>query len=246
MKRGLGGIAFMMITVVLSAQQYIGSTGLIHVPTAEMDTVGMARVGAHYIPETMIPNDIAKDGNQQWSLTNYLAITPFRWIYLSYGYTLWRCHKNLNPNAEMGFYSKDRYFSLRLQPIQEGEWWPAVAIGGNDVIGSNDSGKSESFHYQNFYVSTSKHFELWNCLNLGTHATYRKWRNNNNHRWNGLVGGVTLSPVSIPNLRVLAEWDGSRVNVGADYRAFKYFLVQASLIDGSKFAGGLSLMIPLI
>ena len=91
-------VFFLLLFVTnIQAQQYIGSTGLIHVPTAEMDTVGMARVGAHYIPEIMIPNDITADGNQQWSLTNYLAITPFRWIQLSYGYTLWRCHKNLDP-----------------------------------------------------------------------------------------------------------------------------------------------------
>lgn len=241
-------IVFCLLSFVthIQAQQYIGSTGLVHVPTAEMDTVGMARVGAHYIPEIMIPNDIAADGNQQWSLTNYLAITPFRWIQLSYGYTLWRCHKNLDPNEEMGFYSKDRYFSARIQPLQEGEWWPAVAIGGNDVIGSKDSGKSESFYYRNFYIAASKHFELWNKLSVGTHATYRKWRNKNNHRWNGLVGGLTLSPLCYPNLRVVSEWDGSRVSVGADCRLFKYFLVQASLIGGNKFAGGLSLMVPLI
>lgn len=133
----------------------------------------MARVGAHYIPEIMIPNDIAADGNQQWSLTNYLAITPFRWIQLSYGYTLWRCHKNLNPDKDLGFYSKDRYFSARIQPLQEGEWWPAVAIGGNDIIGSKESGKSESFYYRNFYIAATKHFEFWNKISVGTHATYK-------------------------------------------------------------------------
>lgn len=229
-----------------SAQQYVGSTGLIHVPTAEMDTVGMARVGAHYIPESMIPKSIAADGNQQWSLTNYLSITPFRWIQLSYGYTLWRCHKNLNPNAEMGFYSKDRYFSLRLQPLQEGKWWPAVALGGNDVVGSNDDGKSESFYYQNYYVTATKHFEFLDWVTLGTHVTYRKWKNKNNNRWNGLVGGLTFSPLIYPKLRVFSEWDGCRVNFGADCKLFKYFLVQASMLEGKDFAGGVSLMIPLL
>jgi hypothetical protein len=73
--RGLTVMLMMTLSLTLSAQQYLGSLGLIHVPTAEMDTVGLARVGAHYIPETLIPNDLAKDRNQQWSLTNYVAIS---------------------------------------------------------------------------------------------------------------------------------------------------------------------------
>lgn len=60
------------------------------------------------------------------------------------------------------------------------------------------------------------------------------------------MGGFTLSPLDYPNLRVVSEWDGCGVNIGADCRLFKYFLVQASMINGNKFAGGLSLMIPLI
>ena len=31
------------------AQQHVGTQGLIHVPSAEMDTVGVARIGAHYV-----------------------------------------------------------------------------------------------------------------------------------------------------------------------------------------------------
>ena len=98
----------------------------------------------------------------------------------------------------------------------------------------------------NFNISVTKHFELFDRVSVGTHATYRKWRKQNNHRWNGLVGGVTFSPLFYPNLRVLCEWDGSRVNFGADCRLFKYFLVQVSMLDGKDFAGGLSLMIPLL
>ena len=47
-------------------------------------------------------------------------------------------------------------------------------------------------------------------------------------------------------LRFICEWDGCEVNIGADCRLFKYFLVQCSLQRCSQFSGGLCLYIPLL
>ena len=228
------------------AQQAMGSPGLINVPTAEMDTVGMARVGFQFIPKCLIPDKIQLDGEKFDSWTNYLSITPFHWVEVGYGYTLWKFHKNKNPKREVGFYAKDRYFSARIQPLREGRWWPALAIGGNDVWGTGDDGESGSFYYRNFYVAATKHFQLADMVTVGTHLTYRKWKRDYNHRWNGVVGGLTVSPDMLPELKLIAEWNGNGVNAGVDYRLLRYFQFQAALVQGKYFTGGLCLMIPLI
>lgn len=229
----------------LHAQQYCGINGLIHVPTADMDTVGIARVGAHYIPKAMMPDRMRIDGEKFNSFTNYLSVTPFRWIEVGYGYTLWKFHQDLNPNKKTGFYAKDRYFSVKIQVIQEDKWWPSVAFGGNDVWGSRDEGESSSNYNKNYFLSLSKHLDYKKNI-IGGHLTYRKWDRDFNRKWNGVVGGITFQPAFYQQLRLISEWDGCEMNIGADCRLFKYFLVQVALLDFSHVNAGLSLYIPLI
>ena len=235
----------LMLFASLSAQQYLGLSGMIHVPTADMDTAGVARVGAHFIPKSMMPDRMTLDGEKFNSFTNYLSLTPFRWIQLGYGYTLWKMHQDKDPKKGVGFYSKDRYFSLKIQVLPEGKWWPSVAVGGNDVWGSSDGGASASNFYKNWFVSASKHLDL-SGHDLGAHVTYRWWKRDFNKKWNGLVGGITYSPSFYKPLRVMCEWDGNEVNIGADCRLFKYVLIQCALIDFRYFNAGLCLYIPLL
>lgn len=229
----------------MTAQQYVGLEGMIHVPTADMDTVGIARVGAHYIPKDMMPDEMLLDGEKFNSWTNYLSLTAFSWIQLSYGYTLWKFHKNLKPKNEVGFYAKDRYFSVKLQLLREKNWWPSVAVGGNDVWGSSDKGVSGSNFYRNFFVAVSKHVDFGGH-ELGGHISYREWKREFNHKWNGVIGGVTYRPSFYRPLRVLCEWDGNNVNIGADCRLLKYLLLQCALLEFKSFNAGLCLYIPLI
>ncbi len=245
MKKIFYTLLYMVVSLTASAQQYLGSSGMIHVPTADMDTVGIARLGAHYIPKSMMPDRMLLDGEKFNSWTNYLSITPFRWAQLSYGYTLWKFHQDLDPQKKVGFYAKDRYFSFKLQVLQEKKWWPSVALGGNDVWGSIDDGKSGSNFYKNYFVAVSKHIDLGGNL-IGTHLTYRKWDLDSNREWNGVVGGLTYQPSFYQSLRTMVEWDGAEVNIGADCRIFRYFLIQCALIDFHDFNAGLSLYIPLL
>ena len=227
------------------AQQHVGTQGLIHVPSAEMDTVGVARIGAHYVDKHMIPDGLKCDNEKFNSMTNYVGITPFSWIELSYGYTLWKLHYNRDLQQKTGFYSKDRYFSLRLRPLAEGKYWSAIVVGGNDVWGSGDDGQSGSNFYRNFYVAASKHLELGGNL-IGGHLAYRKWKRDYNEKWNGVVGGVTFQPYFYRKLRVIGEYDGDGINAGVDCELFRYFLLQASLQQGKYFSAGLCLRFELL
>lgn len=238
-------ILVMLVVSSVRGQQYVGQSGLIHVPSADMDTAGVARVGLHYIPKEMMPDRMTCDNEKFNSLTNYLSLTVFRWVQVSYGYTLWKMHRNQKPYNKTGFYTKDRYFSLKLQPIREDKWWPSVVVGGNDVWGSSEDGKSGSNFYRNYYVAMSKHVDLGGYL-IGGHIAYRDWKLNSNYKWNGVVGGVTVQPSFYRPLRLMCEWDGNEFNVGADCLLFKMFLVQFAFIDMHRFNAGLCLYINLL
>jgi hypothetical protein len=238
-------LTFLASLPVLRAQQYLGTPGLIHVPSAEMDTACVARIGAHYVDQHMVPDGLKCDGKKFNTATNYLSITPFSWIEIGYGYTLWKLHRNLNEKNPTGFYSKDRYFTVRLRPLPEGKYWPAVVIGGNDVWGSSDDGKSGSNFYRNYYVAASKHVELGGNL-IGAHMAYRKWKRDYNAKWDGVVGGLTFQPAFYQKLRVIGEYDGDGINAGVDCEVFRFFLLQASLQQGKYFSAGLCFRMGLL
>lgn len=239
-------IAAALLSVAgVRAQQYYGMEGLISVPSADMDTVAVAHIGAHFVDKHAIPDVMTLDGEKYNSWTNYLTIQPFSWIEIGYGYTLMKFHRNLKKDAEVGFYSKDRYFSARIQPIREAQWWPSVVIGGQDVWGQHSNGESMSNYYRNFYVAASKHYELFGQL-VGAHLAYRKWKLDCNDKWNGVVGGLTFQPSFYKPLRLIGEYDGDGVNVGADCTLFRYVMLQASLQKGKYFSGGVCLRVPLV
>jgi hypothetical protein len=234
-----------LLTTTVRGQQATGLNGLIHVPTADMDTVGMARIGAQFLPHEMVPYNFTLDGEKYNTASNYLSITPFRWIELGYGYTLMKFHKNLNPKRQTGYYAKDRYFSAKIQLINEDQWWPSIAVGGNDVWGSGEDGKSGSNYYKNYFVAASKHIDYSGHL-FGAHVAYRDWYRDYNHRWNGVVGGITYQPAFYQPLRAIVEWDGNGVNCGVDCRLYRYFLVQCGLFEGKAFTCGLCFCINLL
>ena len=238
-------LAFLFGMTKGQAQQYVGTPGLIHAPSAEMDTAGVARIGAHYVEKHMIPDGMKCDGEKFNSLTNYLSITPFSWIELGYGYTLWKLHRNKDVTQKTGFYAKDRYFSVRLRPLAEGKYWPAVVVGGNDVWGTGDEGQSGSNYYRNFYVAATKHIDLGGNL-IGVHVAYRKWKRDYNEKWNGIVGGLTFQPSFYQQLRLIGEYDGDGLNAGVDCEVFRYLLLQASFQQGKYFSAGVCLRIGLL
>lgn len=244
---GLFALLYPSAVTEVLAQQYLGTNGLIHVPTAEMDSAGVARIGIHYVEKHMIPDGIklTPERTKFNSLTNYLSITPFRWIEAGYGYTLWKMHYNKDASEGTGFYSKDRYFSLRLNVLYETRYVPSIVVGGNDVWGSGDDGFSASNHYRNYYVAASKHFDLCGHV-VGTHLAYRKWKRQSNKKWDGLVGGITYRPQFYTPLRLMGEYDGDGINIGADCLLFRHFLIQASLQKGKYPSGGLCYQINLL
>ena len=265
-------ICLIVGAIPLGAQQYTGMSGLIHVPSADMDKAGAARVGVHFLNREFTPEVMAYKGLKYHTMTHYLSITPFSWMEIGYTCTLLRCPKvehGVADETEVGLYRKDRYFSLKIRPLKEkeGKWWPGIAVGANDPYSTTSKqvwsewvqpvGPSSraatvtkknnaigSRYFANFYVAATKHVD-WGGNSLGVHVAYRRWKREDNRRWDGPVGGLTFSPAFQKDLRLIAEYTGDEVNVGFDWKLWKHWLVQSSLQNGKYFSGGLCFYIEL-
>lgn len=235
-----------------NAQQYTGMSGMIHVPDAEMDEEGSIRIGSHFLNKHTLPDkafdlDVsfpALGKGKYNSVDFYASITPFSWMEIGYTFILRKSnHSNLASDYDLSYCRKDQYFSFKVMPLKEGKWWPSIALGTNDPITTGktkNTGKEVNLnqHFGNYYIAATKHFDLKN-QEFGVTAVYRKFVRSYNHRWNGLVGGVTYRPSFARNCRAMVEWTGCDVNVGIDCVLWKHLMIQASLLDGKYPSAGL-------
>ena len=117
----IGCLFFFGSGQLLHAQQYTGMSGLIHVPSGEMDEAGEARVGAHFLNKEFTPDKGFNYEGKYNTLSHYLSITPFSWLEIGYTCTLQKGRaidnkgQVLEGNPKLRF--KDRYFSVKLQPL---------------------------------------------------------------------------------------------------------------------------------
>lgn len=202
-------------------QQYTGMTGLVHVPSADMDVEGETRIGSHFLNKNFLPDEAFDYGGKYHSVDFYVSATPFSWVEIGYTFTLRKGNRGDWAPNDIGYHRKDQYFSLKICPLREkeGKWWPSIAIGTNDPITRGDKGqKKESNRNQifgNYYMAASKHINI-NGNSLGVHLAYRHWKRSYNEKWNGVVGGITFQPSFLKNLRFIAEYNGKNINIGFD------------------------------
>lgn len=227
---------------LVRAQEYTGITGMIHVPTAEMATEGEARVGVFFLNREFLPDKMNYQGEKYHTTDHFLAITPFPWIELAYVCTI---EKGKDNDGHVGHNMKDRYFAVKVRPLKEGKYWPAVAVGMQDPGRTVEDEHGDYAYFQNFYAVATKHFDFGRH-ELGVHLAYRYFRSDFNAKWRGVAGGVTYRPAFFRKLRLMAEYTGDDVNVGADCRLWRYLFLQASLQNGKYFTGGVCFKINLL
>lgn len=228
------------------AQLYTGLSGLINTPSAEMHEEGDARIGCYFMNSHFTPGSdgdsygFLYEGKKYDTMDFYLSLTPFRWLEIGYTFTL---QKSLLDGYDKAKYNqKDRYFSIKLNPLREGRYHPAIAIGSNDFLGSptkrHAHGGSGAGYFCNYYIVATKHFQV-KSHRIGVNLAYRYCPTIYSEKWEGVVGGITWQPACVPNLRAIAEYTGNEINVGAECLLWKHLFVQAVLQDGRYFSGGL-------
>jgi len=238
-------LSALFVSVSVFGQQYTGISGLIHTPSAEMNPEGTAVIGGHVINRHNLPgNWETYRGDTYNTFDYYLGVTLFDWVEMSYTCT----EKKTKGEGRWGGYGrKDRYFSTKFRPLKDGEWWPAVAVGMNDIytgVPSEEIEEGDQYFVGNAYLSLTKNFEIGKQL-LAVTASYRYFFQEANSKWNGVVGGVSWRPSFFPRMRLIAEYSGSGVNIGADALMWKFLLLQVSVYDCKYVNGGVCFMMDL-
>ena len=227
------------------AQQYTGTSGLIHVPSAEMNHEGDAWIGAHFLNKAMTPDTgFLFLGEKYNTFDYYLAVTPYSWLELSYVCTERIRSKDSQGNIK---WSKDRYASIKVRPLEEGKYYPAVTIGCNDLWTSAffPNQTSVQLYFHNWYVAATKHFTFSNN-ELGVTLSYRHFYRGYNSKWNGVVGGITFRPAFFQQGRLIAEYTGNEFLLGMDVLLWQHLRLQASLKDFKYVNAGLCLQFNLL
>lgn len=182
------------ITVVLlwgvaqmRAQINYGTTGLMNLPTADMQRDKTFMAGGNWLNHHAT---VPRWWYDTWNY--YINITIFPWLEAGY---LCMGHKAVPtdygnrsgywvPSTYGKFINQDRSFHFRLRVWKEGwwkEWTPQIVIGANDVIGDSWNGgslsKPSELNYGNgflnrYYLAITKHFHFENIGTLGAHLSW--------------------------------------------------------------------------
>lgn len=235
-------IAFLFISIpyILSAQLTYGTTGLLHAPSAEMQKDKTVMLGANFLNKELTP--------PTWyyhTYNYYLNVTILPCLEVAYTCTLFSAESlGLKSQGYTGFTNQDRYFSIRLRALKEGQFWkytPAVVLGTSDPFTSSGdviASKGGNGYYSRFYIAATKHIQIGKEA-VGIHISYLYNRRKEYHL-NGIAAGITYNPSFHPQVRLIAEYDSKDFALGATYLLFNHLHAQVELQRMKYFTGGLT------
>ena len=201
-----------------SAQILIGTEGMLNVPTADMRPAGTFDGGA-----SVLQKNFPYKRNYITGIY-YIDFTPFSWMEITYRETLLRT----NRKGTLGFHEQDRSTTIRLRPLKEGKYWPALVVGSNDIY--SDHGGSV---YANIYGVATKHVDVSSVGTFSATLGYSHARKKG-VAYDGVMGGVTYSPEFFPEMKVIADYDTRGVNFGVTVFLFNHLHLSCFT---HKFAG---------
>lgn len=174
MRRLILFLLFFVMIGAVHAQFTYGTTGLLNMPTADMQRDKTFMFGGGFLEKHATP--------ARWTYNTfnyYLDITIFPWLEVSYICTL---HKAMEVDPAYGpgfwvpstygkFVNQDRNFAVRLRLWKEG-WWkpwtPQIVLGANDALNNSwtegskiemSSATANGF-YSRYYLAVTKHLSF--------------------------------------------------------------------------------------
>lgn len=248
-------ICLLFGVLTCKAQLTNGVTGLLHMPSADMQRDGTLMIGGNFLNRHNLPNDFWWGYN---SYNYFLNVTFLKRLEIAYVCTLFKGKKENSywPEITWGkFVNQDRHFAARLQVLREGEWWkymPAVVLGVSDpttgagfeytdwaVKGDGDG------YFNRMYLAMTKHFDV-RVGELGVHAAWL-YNRRTDYPLNGPAVGVNFKPAFHKELNLIAEYDSKTVNLGFTYSMWSdHFNLLFELQDGKYVSAGLVYKVNLI
>lgn len=221
-------VQFLLFVSVLSAQPTVGTTGLLNIPTAEIQKDGTFIVGGNYLPDPIITDKLFKytTGNYYFNLT----FLPF-WE-VSYKLTFLKVRQNK--------FNQDRSVAVRGRLFKERKIRPALTIGMDDIYSSSENGNH--FFKSNYWVAT-KNLKF---APFSISTTIGQRVETSNYQWSeGFFGGLSLSLKKLEGLKLMAEYDSNVFNAGASVFLFKHLKIQVFAYDMKYLTGGIQYLVYL-
>lgn len=213
----------------VNGQSSLGVSGLLTVPSAEMQPDGTFMMGGNYLPNAMLPARFGKNtGNYYFNLT----FLPFMEI-------CYRCTL-LKVGERKEHWQQDRSVSLRLQTLKEKKYIPSVVVGSNDAFTTYAlnpfSRETDNRLFGSVYGVLTK-----NVL-MGTHVLgltagyYLPIYDESSNK--GVFGGIRYTPVFFPLLNIMADYDGKKISTGFSFFLFKHFRAYIMMYDFKNISAG--------
>ncbi|MBR4585444.1 MAG: YjbH domain-containing protein [Bacteroidales bacterium] len=227
-KASLSVVAFLLGTAALHAQYLDSSTGLLQMPTADMQADGTFMITNNFVNKNAL--------SKRWGYDTFqygFAVSFWKRVEIGYVCTIFNGAWDPRPNKterQRIIRNQDRHFTGRVLLLREGEfgldWMPALVAGisdpttgsgGYEYAGGDVSGGGNGYFNRNFMVLT-KHFQTsWG--DLGAHMGYQ-FNRRNDYSINAPCAGVDWKPVWLHRKGILddvdciVEFDSRTVNAG--------------------------------
>lgn len=211
LRRTILALAIVLATPPALGQSVTGTHGLLTIPTARMHPDGTLVVGGGFVDQAF---STYMDGRTDYAPL-YGSITFLPSVELGFRFS--RALDTGQPQA-VG----DRMFLVRVRLVEEGDAWPAVAVGAHDFLRS--SGSQTNF-FNALYAVASKRLEPRGALGSVVPEVdlHLGWGTDiieaSGYQFVGPFGGATLTLLQsdsgvVSRLGLLAEYDGRTVSVG--------------------------------
>ena len=220
-----------MLILILSgtycpAQSLTSMTGLLNIPSAEMNPDGTLIFGCHYLDRHFIVYGSGRFDCLAW----YATITFLPCLEISLRST------RLLHSASIGRHTVDRMPSLRLRLLKEGSILPSIVIGAHDfATGARETGVNQSFGAA--YLAASRHISFrGNNLGLTLGRGEARFRHN---QFVGWFGGIDFSRRILVPVHLIAEYDADNINVGLKLFLFNHLQLLGLWQGLEEFSGGI-------
>lgn len=262
------GITF-FYTVLVHSQAFTGTTGLLYMPTADMQKDRTFQVGGNYLNTNHLSTHFhSKEVDYTWNY--YINITFFPWLEIGYTCTLVHADHGSTyfPESVWGtFPNQDRSFNGRLRIWKEGWWknWTPQIVFGIDDAGSHEAygggeiimgNTNRTNNYgTRYYLAATKHFTFNGVGEIGTHVAYIHGKAKGipeykrpaagiNFRFS-LIGDEFYKKV-LNGLNIMAEYDARTFNTGFNYAIWKDRInITCAWNECKYFSSGIFFLVPL-
>lgn len=226
----LKGIILFLILISttrqVSAQYSFGTTGQLMIPTAEMQETGTFMGGANFLPEQITPSIFSYP-----TMNYFVDMTLFSFIEFTYRMTLL---KMTTGTGRTGYHNQDRSNTIRIRPIKESRYFPAIVVGADDLLT-----EGATPYWGSYYGVLTKTFGFRSGHQLAVTAGWYFHQGDKPVFNEGPFGGVRYTPSFCKELKFMAEYDTHGWNIGAAMRLWKHLSVNVFTREFTNVSAGL-------